>query len=285
VKYIVGGKMYKHIVTSGCSFSDNFGVRWPMVLAQRLDAQLYNRGQGSAGNDWICDSTIYQASTLLQEGIPASEILVVVMWSGIDRTGILLSAKESAYWNDIVSMRDKQTMPNPVAFIGQYPNVNVSPNEQINKGWLLGSVNCYFDNPVIKRYKQQFVTRFHTNESLLLQSLNCWLKLQWFCAANKLKLINLTYQNIWHFPHNPYDSRYSPAGPGLDCPLSGNTYTDYEYLFRQLDMDNWFFYRDTDGMYEWCYNEGSGFYSDNWHPSEESHEKYVDEFLCPILKH
>jgi hypothetical protein len=256
-----------------------------MVLAQRLDAQLYNRGQGSAGNDWICDSTIYQASTLLQEGIPASEILVVVMWSGIDRTGILLSAKESAYWNDIVSMRDKQTMPNPVAFIGQYPNVNVSPNEQINKGWLLGSVNCYFDNPVIKRYKQQFVTRFHTNESLLLQSLNCWLKLQWFCAANKLKLINLTYQNIWHFPHNPYDSRYSPAGPGLDCPLSGNTYTDYEYLFRQLDMDNWFFYRDTDGMYEWCYNEGSGFYSDNWHPSEESHEKYVDEFLCPILKH
>ena len=276
--------MYKHLVTSGCSFSDNFLTRWPKVLAQRMNAELYNRGQGSAGNDWICDSAIYQASTLLQAGTPSDEILVVVMWSGIDRTGILLSEAESPLWNDIVSMREQHTMPNPVAFIGQEPSRNISPTESLNRGWLLGSVNCQYANPVIQRYKQQFVTRFHTNESLLLQSINNWLKLQWFCTANKLKLVNLTYQNIWHFPHYPYDSSHSPAGLGKEWPSSRTVYSDYEYLYSQVDMDNWLFYRDTDGMYEWCYNEGSGFYSDDWHPNDASHVKYVDEFLWPKLK-
>ena len=92
--------MWKYLVTSGCSFTDNLRppngdlTRWPMFLADYTGMQLFNRGQGSAGNDWIADSTIYQISELLNQGCKPEEIIAIVMWSGIDRNSIFISSDQ-----------------------------------------------------------------------------------------------------------------------------------------------------------------------------------------------
>jgi len=99
----------KHLVTSGCSFSDNIiheGGRWPHYLAEKLNVKLYNRGQGSAGNDWISDSAIYQTNKLLEDGISAQEIAVVACWSGIDRGSIFISKKNYILKIFIVKKKD-----------------------------------------------------------------------------------------------------------------------------------------------------------------------------------
>ena len=91
-----------HLVTSGCSFSDNskhpddvVHGRWPHFVAKRIDAKLYNRGEGSCGNDWISKSVIYETQKLLDNGINPQNILVMVMWSGIDRKGKFISRQET----------------------------------------------------------------------------------------------------------------------------------------------------------------------------------------------
>lgn len=64
------------ILTNGCSFTASLPFKtWPYLLG--TDA-VKNLAQHSAGNQWICDSTIAELSE-------NSYDLVLVMWSGLDR--------------------------------------------------------------------------------------------------------------------------------------------------------------------------------------------------------
>jgi hypothetical protein len=148
--------MIKHLVTSGCSFSDNFNKRWPHFLSEKIGATLYNRGQGSCGNYWISKSEIYQIQQLLDRGIPPDEILAVVMWSGIDRKDLFVSAKEIFEYENLINSNDRGS-PNPINFLDSHPNdrgVNCSEND----GYLVGSTSCYFTNKYINEYKHFFLS-------------------------------------------------------------------------------------------------------------------------------
>lgn len=269
--------MIKHLVTSGCSFSDNFQGRWPQYLAEHFDAQLYNRGQGSAGNDWIADSAIYQVAMLLEQGVSPYNMGVAVMWSGIGRRGIHVSKDESPNWDKLTENRENQAQGNPVAFIDQPANTYFGPNHTVDNGWMIGSALCDFHNDEIKRMKQMYIARYKTNESLLIDSLNNWLKLQWFCDSKGIPLINMTYRNLHHYPHYPSPDYAPPA-------LYVERYPHLAYLDDMIDYDLWLFHGDRDGMYEWCRDNEYTFYDDGVHPSPESHKLYVDQFIIPRLE-
>jgi hypothetical protein len=64
------------ILTNGCSFTASSPFKtWPYLLGTDT---VKNLAQHSAGNQWICDSTIAELSE-------NSYDLVLVMWSGLDR--------------------------------------------------------------------------------------------------------------------------------------------------------------------------------------------------------
>lgn len=272
---------YTHLVTSGCSFSDNVGERWPHYLAQRLNAKLFNRGHGSAGNDWISRSTIFQISELLNLGVQPSKILAVVMWSGIDRASIFISNKETRHYDSLINSDNGSC--NPINFIYHDHSVTPKNSDKISSGYLIGSMGCTFENDNITRLKQEYVLRFLNNEALAINSIHNWLELQWFCRATGVNLVNQTYMNIWHYPYYPYDIRDNMNI--LDCIYTHENYKDnIHHLYNLLDLSTWVFYRDFDGLYEYTKFNNLEFYDDNLHPLPETHKHYVDNFLCKKIE-
>ena len=258
--------MFKHLVTSGCSFSDNdFGMRWPHYLAQELGVKLYNRGQGSAGNDWISMSAIFQTQKLIESGILPGEICVVVMWSGVNRSGIFIN-KENPLFSNYISTDVGNT--NPVSFCDTNPNVQQPAKE---KGFLLGSPHCTWKNSDITKIKKIYLENFYNEEWQIISSLQYWLNLQWFCKIQGVKLLNLTYMNIFHHPYGKSHSN-----------KFYETYPDTtKYLFNMIDLNGWWFDGDNyDGVHEWVKRNGYTLNpGSNLHPSEESYEKFVKEVL------
>jgi hypothetical protein len=121
------------LVTSGCSFSDNIGKRWPHYLADALSLKLFNRGQGSCGNDWIAKTAIYQTQLLLNDGVNPKDILVAVMWSGIDRKGLFISSKETDNYDNLINSDTYSS--NPINFIDSQHNKCTESNK--DDGYLI----------------------------------------------------------------------------------------------------------------------------------------------------
>ena len=257
--------MIKHLITSGCSFSDNCGKRWPHYLAEALGAELYNRGQGSCGNDWISKSAIYEVQRLLDAGIDPKEMLVVVMWSGIDRKGLFISNTETPNYKTLINSNS----PNPVNFIDGPINTNLSSNQY--DGYLSGSMNCTFNADIVK-LKKELIRNFFNDEALAIESYENFLRLQWFCKSNNIQLINQTFMDIMHYP------RY------INGPLTKDHYRNIKPLNNMLDYDRWVFWKNTGGLYEYVRDNSLGFYTDNVHPLPESHKHYVDNFLLQAVR-
>lgn len=260
--------MKKYLVTSGCSFTDNIDLRWAHYLGQSLGLELYNRGQGSAGNDWISKTAIHQIHTMLRNGVKAEEILCVVMWSGIDRKATFISEKETSNFSSLINKN--QFHFNPVSIIGGTPN---TPGPLATKeGYLLGSAQCGFGNPNIRQFKQDLILNFCNDESLAIESYEHFLRLQWFCNNYNIDLVNLTFMNIMHYPH--YREKQK----------TWEKYINIVHLHEMIDFSKWIFYGDYDGLYEYTKYNNLPFYSDMTHPALSSHKHYVDCFLLDRIK-
>lgn len=264
--------MIKHLVTSGCSFSDNLGIRWPHALANQLNLNLYNRGQGSCGNDWISRSVIYQTQKLLNEGILPNEILVSVMWSGIDRKSLFISKNETVNYDSLLN-HDGPWDCNPVNYIDNEFN-SPCTGPRID-GYLAGAMTCKFNNNNINKFKQECINKFYPDESLAIESYEHFLRLQWFCESKGIALINQTFMDIMHYPKYSENKNY---------PLTRDYYRNVSFLYDMIDFKKWIFYKNTQGIYEYTRDNKLQFYKDGVHPLPESHEIYTRDFLIPELK-
>lgn len=259
-------KNKSHLVTSGCSFSDNCGQRWPQYLAKMLNANLYNRGQGSCGNDWISKSAIYNTQVLLDQGILPKNITIAVMWSGIDRKSVFISKTETPEFNNLIN----SDSPNPVNFINETLNQNYLHSAPID-GYLVGSVNCGFTNNKITTFKKEIIKKY-ADEGLAIESYENFLRLQWFCKSNNIRLINQTYRDIMHYP------KYAQG------PLTKDYYRNVTHLHNMIDFSNWIFWNKTGGLYEYTIDNQLEFYDDKLHPVAASHKHYVDNYLITELQ-
>ena len=129
----------------------------------------------------------------------------------------------------------------------------------LDRGWVLGSPHCSWDNKNIIKFKELYFKYFYTYENCLFNSFNNFLKLQWYCQIKNITLINLTFKSI--FPGN-YDN-----------------YTTVKHLVNMVDFDKWIFYNDVNGLYEYTRDNNLEFYDDNFHPTPDSHKHYVENFL------
>ena len=258
--------MKRHLVTSGCSFSDNCNERWPHYLAKTLNANLYNRGQGSCGNDWISKSAIYNTQVLLDQGISSKRITVAVMWSGIDRKSVFISNNETPDFKNLIN----NGTPNPINFINELLNQTQLDSNLVD-GYLVGSANCGFTNNKITTFKKEVIKKY-TDESLAIESYENFLRLQWFCKSNNIKLINQTYRDIMHYP------KYAQG------PLTKDYYRNVTHLHNMIDFSNWIFWNKTGGLYEYTLDNQLEFYPDKLHPLPSSHKHYVDNYLITEIQ-
>lgn len=266
--------MGKHLITSGCSFSDNCtydGGRWPHYLAELSNSELHNYGTGSAGNHWISSSVIYGAHTLMNKGVDPSDIVIGVMWSYFNRFSLHISKPETGQYNDLLNTG--QT-PNPVNFINHIVNQEKQNIDEYESGWLLGSHSCSFENENINKFKQRTLS-FITIEATVYEDVMCWLQLQWFCKANGIALFNMTIDNIWMFP----SSRHFQDG--RTPQIFYKTYPTTKHLYEMIDFDQWLIHGEHGGMYEYVRDNELEFYPDNWHPWPTAHKTFVKDFIWP----
>ena len=260
----------KHLVTTGCSFSTP--GKWPHYLDSRLEnIQVYNLGRDSAGNDWISKTAIYQSHKLLQSGVQPEEILIIVMWSGIDRKGLFISNNETNDYDKFIST----DVDCPIHFLNQPVNTKASSNK--TAGYILGSMSAYLGTEHAREHKTNWLSCF-AMEELAVESYEHFLRLQWFCKSYNIKLLNLTYGDILHYPNSQF------LDPEKTGPLTNEIYESVRHLYDMVDFDQWAFYGKTAGQFEYTLNNKLLFDADGHHPSLSANEHYVDNFLIPILK-
>lgn len=261
--------MIKYLVTSGCSFSDNRDYRWPHFLAHKAKLKLFNRAHGSSGNDWISKTIVYQTQELLDAGVDPSEIVVGIMWSGIDRKSIFLSQKENLMYANLINFISDHS--NPVNFLDGRANTTDTHNTV--DGYLVGSMGCVFSNPKINNFKSEVVSKFFCNEALAIESYENFLRIQWFCESKGIKYFMQTYMDIMHYPH------YNP-----NTLSTQHYYRNIMPLYKMIDFSKWVFWDETGGLFEYAKDNDLGFYSDKLHPDVQAQEYYVDNYLLPKLK-
>lgn len=259
----------KFIVTSGCSFSDRENNTWPTALADRVDATVINYGLSSAGNSWISKTAIHGTQLLLDNNISADDILVIVMWSGIDRKDLFVSRSQTPGFNELISGEGS----NPVNFLDQ--SVNEYYKSSTTDGYLVGNVHSFFVNKKIQDTKRELIMKFYPDEALAIESYENFLRVQWYCQSKKIKLLNLTYLDIMHYPAAWHQEPKTT--------ITADLFRNVRPLYNMIEFGNWLFWKDTQGLYEYARDNGLFFCSDGQHLDQVSHAHYVENFLIPKL--
>lgn len=263
---------FKHLVTSGCSFSAINQNCWNVGLGKILNLPLTNMAVSSAGNSWISKSAIHAAQNLIEAGLSGEEILLIVMWSGIDRKETFISSRETSNYKNLLAAPETMAI-NPANFIDSIREIS-----DID-GYLLGTLSCQFGNKKVNDFKRRLIGEFYPDEALAIESYENFLRLQWYCVANNITLINLTYMDLMHYP------RYHFADQRDGHPLTTEFYPrNVAPLHRMIDSTKWIFWKESGGLYEYTRDNNLPFAADNFHPYVTTQEYYARTFLLPALK-
>lgn len=255
-----------HLITSGCSFSAC--GKWPSMLAEKMQLKLYNFGQNSCGNDWISRSVIYQAATLIENGIDPSKILIIVMWSGLDRKSLFVSKKENVEFDSFIGQNT------PFHFIGAPINQYHVVNDRY--GYIPGKPNCMLGTQALQQHKNNWYS-YLTVEELVIESYEHFLRLQWFCMTNNVRILNVTFGDIMHYPNFEF------VGHKKTGKVTKNYYETVTHLHNMINFNQWKFHDETGGQYEYTMSNNLSFDADKLHPSLDANMHYVDNFLIPVL--
>lgn len=247
---------FKYLVTGGCSFTmslphlNRYG--WAHHLSTILDIQLYNSAVGSNCNEMIARQCIYQIEDLKTK-VDTSEILVGVMWSGINRR-VFYFESEKVY-NDIIKdiNKDIETAPS---------NPCIWPDTE-NVWYLVNTSNrsSYAKN-FYKKYQKDVLDTIHTLEHVL--------RLQWYLEMHKINYFMTQFMGT-HSIGNIVNKKELKNNKII---LS---------LKKQINFANWL---PVEGEYDWVKDNSKFPSTDNdIHPTTEQHKEFTENIIIPWLKH
>lgn len=286
--------MIKHIITSGCSFSDALlDHGWPRLLQKYFPNCSYEHlGLGSQGQDLIQK----KASLAVVESLKkfrADEICVIVMWSGTERKSFFVDNKD--FINEVVQGWKKGSQWWNKQFCDLKNNVDfssfvVDPTTQNktyynkNGGWYI----CNYlspDSEFTKRY-------FDLTSSLVgpvINSLENIIFLQNLCKVKGVKLVQTFYRDytLNDIIENKHDQNVSYLYECLDFSTIASQTGMYEHL-RPFDPNNCKI-NPLHGIFAKIFkisladDTNKYFTDDNWHPNELGATKWLEEVLVPYL--
>lgn len=267
-----------HLITSGCSFTEGY-KNWPTCLtAMTRDSYsnytLYNVACPSQGQDLIQKKAMYTASKLL-ESIPSNEILLIVMWSGINRSSWYitnpliidqLANKWRTEYNNLWSFRQFSDLEGHMELpIEIKKSTNVFTEYNQSGGWYVTTgasnetINCIQEFYNFEKDVPGIGAIHRTLENIVL--------LDQFCKIKGIKIVHQFYM----------DSVYKDIVDNRDHQL-------VKYLLKQLDHSLII----KEGMYEYLKEQNNiDFFKSefDFHPSLEGSKFWVSTKLLPFLKH
>ena len=241
----------KILIAGGCSFTFE-DWNWPGHLSKILDTSLVNNGMGSQGNALISRKLIYSVTESLKQYKP-EEIIVGIMWSGIDRHEFYdTKRKQATYWG----WKNVENLD---------PRVK-NPTEVVpgRKNWYI--LNYHWTN----KESINFYGNFHNHISSMIYTLEHILLTQMFLEKNNIDYFMSTYMDIFsndEIMNNP----------------------EIKYLFNLIDFSK---FLPVKGCHEWVkdnYEDSGGFNNPDEngyvgiHPTSFGHEKFTNEVIIPFL--
>ncbi len=284
----------KHLVTSGCSFSETWpenpieGQTWADYLAPMLSRKLHNVAMTGAGNHIISSAVIKKVKELLDNNTRAEDIYVVVQWSGIYRFDRIVPKKISLGAQRQVSVENRST--GKKRFIAPE-----SDNE-----WIMCAAAR---NESIWPYLFSFMSK----EQAFMETVENILRVQWFLKSNSIKYKMFNAWDIFT------DGLPKYLGANYTCDLvlnHGNQFSengDYTninhtmlkenckwvgYLFDYIDWQNFWTYNNEKikygGMTQWVLANvpKQHWYrkKDDQHPPNYAAQQFAQKVLRKIIE-
>ena len=247
----------KHLVTSGCSFSDyeNPESTWPLHfqdLTQDKYDKFHHLGACGQGEDYISRSVIYKVNELLKDN-NSDDIFVIVGWSGLQRRAILVNnetTKMHYRFKDWYPMGELETM----------------------KGVSIGSWQD-FDEEYLK---------FLTEEQNIIISLEHMIRTQDFLRVNNVDYKFFGFTNLFA---NLDEEDFLTRGRGARIDKK---YPNTSYLFDIMDWNKWWFHNEFGGLADWVNEnitdgfDGKG--KNTGHPLANSQRLFTKEVVLKWIK-
>lgn len=253
--------MEKILITSGCSFSENSQFydyqkedsyryfTWPSWLYKYLggDYEFSSGSMGSQGNGLISRSIIYLVDDALKRYEP-EDILVGIMWSGIDRFDYRCSDTEMLSFK--IENIDDGAMENPTGFV-----------KDADKNWVIG-------NPGWQHHEaQNYYRYFYDYTGHVIYTLEHMLRVQWYLKSKNIKYFFTLYTDILY-------SDLKDASP------------EVTYLYKMLDEDNFlpvtselgWLTKEKIFLEDFVVPDGIN------HPSNRQHDAFTQQVILKFLK-
>jgi len=295
----------KILITGGCSFSDGYRSSdsenlyrqtWSPYIQKKYDFKRYvHMGNPAAGNELIAERVIYALQTLLDKGHSSNDLYLGVMWSGIERKELFVSAQETDKYtelDDSVRREGENTliMSNRSNIFSNTtsirPGIENNPNGYLKSGglpykddwWKIKSQRDYFN---------LWYDNFYTLEKQFIDTLKSILLVQTFCERHNIKYFMSVWQNIFN-ARNPQGD-LPPKSYGDDCVESRlkPKFVDIfnknsQFLWNAIDFDRFIFYESDKviygGLTEYANVNKLEFWEDNGHVCYSGHKKFIDEY-------
>lgn len=246
----------KLLITSGCSFSQvpNSDVTWPVPLGKALNVETEYNGRGAVGNDIISKSIIHKVSLALEK-YNTDEILVGIMWSGMNRHAFYLTKQPPSY-NKIATENSYYQNPQWIA------------NPQRKCHYLIGT---HWDDDLSKTY----IKTFYDNIGSQIETIEHILRVQWFLKLNNIKYFMTCYST------------------DVLVPYLFSKNKDALHLYNLIDKNHFLKYNlleynsneTAENMNTWSQKTGLPYRDKNdIHPSTDMHQLLVDSIILPHLR-
>ena len=294
----------KTLITGGCSFSDGcsfssenlYRQTWINHIQEKYDFKRYvHMGNPASGNELIAERVIYALQTLLDSGKSANDLYLGVMWSGIERKELFVSAQETDKYtelDDSVRREGENTlvMSNRSNVFsntkGVRPRIVNVPNGYLKSGGLPYQ-EVWWRNKSQRDYFNLWYDNFYSVEKQFIDTLKSILLVQTFCERHNIKYFMSVWQNIFNarnpqgdLPSKSYgdecvESRFQPKFVDIFNKSS-------RFLWNSIDFNKFIFYENDKviygGLTEYANVNKLEFWEDNAHVCYSGHKKFIDEY-------
>ena len=219
------------------------------MLAEKLGAELENKGMPGAGNTYIGNALP------LAPGQPTPD-LVVVMWSGLTRKDVLIDHEDKL----LMKTLDGYGYVRWCGFDTSY----------VLSG---GITNSWQYHPATKEIFYPLY-KISNERSMAAETLLNIISLQNYLKNKKIPYIMSSYVNYW-----------TDAARVCEQDFGIKQFKDLEYLVKQIDFDHWVFANDKkDCIYELAAATPNGLEDDKFHPALVTHELWTNILMEKIEK-
>ena len=245
--------MIKNLIVGGCSFTQTDHNNWSLETLNHYGPMNHiNLARPAAGNFYISDSLI---QCLMTEKLNPEETLVLIMWSGVGRTDIIVSDE---FYKLVKPIWKTSCYDRNYVFSGGLSNWQTDKDSD---KWFVAPI---FDNI----YKTQDYT------SLAKNKLSNIIKTKDFLIANGYNFEFMSYVDYWQ-------DTEEILSPNLDFSIT--YYNGDDIALKNLSQHWIWTNKKTECFYEYARRKNL-ISSDNFHPSEEGHVKFAKDIVIPSIK-